>query len=161
MFEEKTLNALKWIVGILDRKEIPYLISGGFAVKVYGGTRDLHDIDIDVPEEFLIELQKEVAPYITLPLGHFNDGKWDMELMTVLYKGQEIDLGGAYNTKLSNIDRTEWLPMKVDFSTARKIDVGGIKINVADPERIIAYKKYLDGEHQQEDIKVLQEYVTK
>lgn len=51
MFQEKTINALKWIIKILNSKNIPYQISGGFAAKMYGSIRPLNDIDIDIPED--------------------------------------------------------------------------------------------------------------
>ena len=48
MFQEKTVDALRWIVGILEKKNILYQISGGFAAKLYGSSRPLNDIDIDI-----------------------------------------------------------------------------------------------------------------
>ena len=38
-FDEKTIDALKWIVGILNKHNIPYRIGGGFAAKMYGSSR--------------------------------------------------------------------------------------------------------------------------
>ena len=46
--EEKILNALKWIVGILNRNNTPYFIGGGMAVYLYGSSRLVNDIDISV-----------------------------------------------------------------------------------------------------------------
>jgi len=44
--EEKTLNALNWIVGILTKHRIPYRIGGGLAAHVYGSPRPVNDIDL-------------------------------------------------------------------------------------------------------------------
>jgi hypothetical protein len=41
-------NALRWIIGILDRHNIQYQITGGFAAKLYGSSREVNDIDIDI-----------------------------------------------------------------------------------------------------------------
>lgn len=46
---EKTTRALKWIVGILSKLEVPYRIGGGFAAHVYGSNRLINDIDISLP----------------------------------------------------------------------------------------------------------------
>ncbi len=159
MFQEKTINALNWIVEILNRRNIKYQISGGFAAKVYGSERALNDIDIDVPEENLPEILEEVKPYVIFDLQHINDGKWDMDLMTLNYHGQEIDIGGAYKIKVSNKDRTAWIPIPVDFSRVKKIDIEGIEVNIINPEDLIGYKKYLDGDHQLVDIKAAAKHV--
>lgn len=161
MFQEKTINALKWIVEILNSKNIPYQISGGFAAKMYGSGRLLNDIDIDIPEERFKDILEEVKPYIIFRPEHINDGKWDMELMTLNFKGQEIDIGGAYEAKVSNKDRTKWIPIPVDFSKVNRIELEGILVNFISPKDLIEYKQHLDGEHQLQDIKAVESYLIK
>ncbi len=161
MFEEKTINALKWIIEILNRKNILYKISGGFSAKLYGSPRTVNDIDIDIPEGKFTEIIEEVKPYITLAPGHYQDGKWDMQLMTLNYNGQEIDIGGAESTKISNKERTEWIAVPTDFSRIKKVEVEGITLNVILPEDLIKYKQHLDGEHQLIDIEAAKNYLNK
>ena len=48
-------EALKWIVNILKTNKVPFRISGGLAVKIYGSKRDLDDIDIDIPDKAIIK----------------------------------------------------------------------------------------------------------
>lgn len=159
MFEEKTITALKWIIEILSKKNIPYQISGGFAAKMYGSNRSLNDIDIDIPESTLNLILEEVTPYITYPLQQYKDGKWDMQLMTLNYNGQEIDIGGGENAKISNKERTAWLKLPVDFSNTTNITIEGIQVSFISPEKLIEYKKHLDGEHQKEDIDATEYYI--
>ena len=159
MLLEKTINALKWMVGILNAKNIPYQITGGFAAKIYGSIRPLNDIDIDIPEEKFADILEEVKPYITFGPERLNDGKWDTMLITLDFNGQVIDIGGAYETKVSNKDRTEWISYPIDFSKSQEIKIEGIKINVISPEELIEYKQHLDGEHQIEDIKATENYL--
>lgn len=159
MFEEKTINALKWIVAILNRNNVPYQISGGLAAKLYGSKRPLNDIDIDISESKFKDILEEVRPYIIFGPEHLNDGKWDIYIMTLNFKGQEVDITGAYEAKVSSKDRTRWILIPVDFSKVRKIEVGGILVNVISPEELIKYKQYLDGAHQIEDIKAVGNYL--
>ncbi len=159
MFQEKTINALKWIVEILNRKNIPYQISGGFAAKIYGSTRLLNDIDIDIPEDRFVDLVEEVRPYIVFGPKHYKDDKWDAYLMTLNFTGQEIDIDGAYEVKVSSKDRTEWVHIPVDFSKVNKMEVEGIVVNVISPMNLVKYKQHLDGDHQVEDIKAAENYL--
>lgn len=160
MLEEKTKNALKWILEILNKKNIPYEISGGFAAKLYGSKRLLNDIDLDVPEENFKDILPEVQSYIIFGPGHLNDGKWDLYVMTLNYKGQEIDISGAYNAKVSNKERTKWIPIPADFSKIRKLKIDAISVNIISPEDLIFYKQNLDGEHQVKDIQAINEFLT-
>lgn len=159
MFEEKTINALKWMVEILERKNILYQISGGFAAKIYGSTRPVNDIDFDIPEDRFKDVEKEVEPYIIKGPKQMNDGKWDLKIITLNYHGQEIDIGGAYEAKVSNKERTKWIPIPVDFSKVHKKEVEGIIISVVSPEDLISYKQFLDGEHQVIDIEAAKNYL--
>mgnify|MGYP001592728305 CR=1 FL=1 len=159
MFQEKTINALKWIVEILNKKNIIYQISGGFSAKLYGSIRSLNDIDIDISENKFGNIINEVKPYIIFGPQRFNDGKWDAYLMTLNFNGQEIDICGAIDTKVSNKERNQWISIPVDFSKVKKIKVEGISVNIISPEELIQYKRYLDGEHQVEDIKAVENYL--
>lgn len=161
MFEEKTTNALKWITEILNRKNILYQISGGFAAKIYGSERPVNDIDVDIPEDNFKDILEEVRPYIKSGPRRINDGKWDMDIITLNFKGQEIHIGGAYDAKLSNKERTEWIPIPVDFSKIQKKGIEGILVNVISPEELIKYKQHLDGDHQIEDIEAVKRYLRR
>ncbi|NTW15414.1 MAG: hypothetical protein HGA38_03515 [Candidatus Moranbacteria bacterium] len=44
----KTINAMKWIVGVLDGVGVPYRIGGGLATALYGSGRPVNDIDISI-----------------------------------------------------------------------------------------------------------------
>ena len=66
------------------------MISGGFAARLYGATRDLADIDIDIPEDRFAELIPQVKEYIKLGPARYKDDNWDLFLMT-LYSLMRID----------------------------------------------------------------------
>ncbi|MEN9605017.1 MAG: hypothetical protein RJB39_702 [Candidatus Parcubacteria bacterium] len=161
MFSDKTIKALKWIITLLNSKNIPYQISGGFAAKVYGSTRELNDIDIEIPEDRFKDIMLEAKPYIVEEFQHHKNDKWDCMTMVLEYEGQIIDLSGAYEAKVSNKERTEWIEIPADFSKVNKVEVAGMEINVAGPEDMIDYKQYLDGDHQLDDIEAVKKYVAK
>ena len=52
------IPALDWIIEYLENNAIPYLVCGGLAAQAYGSTRDLADIDIYVPDEYLYQIAR-------------------------------------------------------------------------------------------------------
>lgn len=157
--QDKTIEALRWIVDILEAHHIQYQIGGGFAAKLYGSPRPLNDIDIDISEKHFQEILPEIKPYITYGPQRYADGKWDLGLITLTYRGQEIDIGGADNTRISNKARTAWSPLPVNFATSVDFVVDGIAVKVIHPRDLIAYKSELDGDHQRIDIEAARKYL--
>ena len=160
--EEKTLQALYWIVKILDKHKVPYRIGGGFAAHVYGSPRPIKDIDISFPGEYFPIIMHDVSKYIEHDLKHYSDEKWDCDGLTINYHGQEIDITDIDTLRMSNKEKTEWLRTKDKFRNFDPIptDVGGIKVSLIDPRDLVAYKKHLDGEHQLMDIKAVENYLS-
>lgn len=150
--DSKTIEALKWIVDILNRLNINYQISGGLAGKFFGSKRDLNDIDIDISENDFKTILPEIEKYIIYGPSRYKDLKWDLELITLNYNGQEIDISGAESLRISNKERTSWISFHVDFSKSQEIVFNEMKLKIVNPKDFIDYKKELDGEHQKEDI---------
>lgn len=157
--EEKTENALKWIIGILNKHKIDYQISGGLAGKFFGSKRELHDIDIDISEKDFPEILTEISEYIIFGPARYKDDKWDLELITLNYFGQEIDISGTDTLMISNKERTKWISYSNSLSDTLDIKLGDLKVKVINPKRFLEYKKELDGEHQLEDIKAAEKYL--
>lgn len=136
-------EALSWITTILKKQNIPFQIAGGLAARAYGSTRQLHDIDIDIPEENFETIMDEVLPYLTFGPDHFRDKYWDVFLMTLNYNGQEIDISGANDAKIYNNKNNTWEKIITDFSKIMHIELYGINVPVINREALIAYKKML------------------
>jgi len=152
-------TALKWIVKILNKHSIPFQIAGGFGVHLYGGRRPINDIDIDIPNEKFQDILPDIKSYIDFGPARYQDKKWDLDLITLDYHGQLIDISGAYGAKIYDEENNLWQPYPSQFDTARQIDVFGITVPVMNPEDLMGYKKLLNGEHQKEDIKVMEKYI--
>jgi hypothetical protein len=155
MEDRDTKSAFLWIVGILQNHKIPFQIEGGFAARLYGSLRELADIDIGIPEDKFDELLPEVREYITFgPTQHVNE-VWDIKLMTLQYKGQDIDLFGAYKQKFFDKKKHEWVSVSSDFSLAQMMDAYGIQVPVISKEKLIAYKESISREVDKVDIENL------
>lgn len=165
-FEKKTIEALRFIVEIFNRHNVPYRIGGGFAAHVYGSSRPIKDIDITFPGKYFPIIMSDVSEYIEHELKHYSNEKWDCDGLTLNYYGQEIDITDINTLQMSNLKMTEWYQTKNNFRKFDPIltDVNGIKISLIDPRDLVAYKKELADEghlYQLVDIKAIQEYIDK
>lgn len=155
-----TTASLRWITGLLSRHGLEFAISGGFAARLYGATRALNDIDIDIkaPEGLSQNLRvfdvlmADVAPYIIDPPQRYVDARWDMDIMTLNHAGQEIDVGIGNDIRIFDDTAQIWRPMPVDFNDLRMMEVDGMILPVVQPRFLARYKSLLSGAHQKGDI---------
>lgn len=151
VISEAAGEALTWIVGTLRKHDIPFEVTGGFAGIVYGSGRPLADIDFDVPEDRIPELVPHVRDYIVYGPEHYVDDSWDLTLMTLNYKGQPIDIGGAFQAKVCDPDTKEWFSIPSRLECAEIHNILGMDIPVVNPHDYIHYKRILrrvfEGKH--------------
>lgn len=157
----KLADALKWIVSILRKHNVPFQISGGFAANIYGAKRSINDIDMNIPEDKMEIILPDIEKYITFGPADYKDEKWDLKLITLNYNGQEIDIGGAFDTKIFDDKKKVWVHFPAKVETAQTHTVYGIEVPIVRPQDLIEYKKLLSGEHQKTDITAVQEYIAK
>lgn len=152
-FKQKTIKALKWIIGILNKHKTDYQISGGFAAKLYDSDRELVDIDIDIPDNKFNNMYDDVKDYIIYGPKKYKDRNWDLKLMTLDYNGQTIDISGK--AKIFDKNSQKWVIRKVDFSKSDTMKIDGIDVSVISKEDLISYKSKLLRRVDRQDIKNL------
>jgi hypothetical protein len=140
--------ALQWIVEILKRRQIPFAVSGGLAARLYGATRPLYDIDIDIPNVSLIELSSdpEITPFITFGPERVKDEEWDLLLCTLVFKDQSIDLSGADDCRLYNHASGEWIDYPTNLNSVTTVKYIGLQLPLITKQALIDYKKHLARE---------------
>lgn len=136
-------SALEWITDIIKKHDIPYQIAGGLAVRAYGSTRPLQDIDIDIPESDFVKIIDDVRDHITFGPDRFKSDVWDLYLMTLEYNGQEIDISGAHQAKILDKARCIWETISTDFSKVTYLNIDGLMLPVISRDELIRYKKIL------------------
>ena len=154
--EKDAPAALAWIAGILQSHEIPFQVSGGLAAAVYGSTRPLVDIDIDVPDEYLVTLAELLAGHVVFGPARYRDGEWDLMLLTVNFAGYDIDLGGVTGAKVLDRAAQTWVPMAADLESAVRLRLFGVEVPVIAKEALIAYKRRLDREVDRMDVAAME-----
>jgi hypothetical protein len=151
----KTKEAFIWIVNLLRKHHIPFQISGGFAAKIYGSNRPLADIDIDIPDKKIFEIKDEVKKEIIYGPKRYQDHEFDLILMTLKYKGQEIDLCGADSQKLFNKKTEKWEAERNDLSKATKKKAYNLIVPFTPLKDLIRYKKKISRDVDIQDVKAL------
>ena len=155
--ERDTQAAFKWIVGILRAHDIPFMVSGGLAARAYGATRELADIDIVMPDSRFGEIVPEVKNYITFgPANHVSED-FDVFLLTLNYKGQDIDLSGSETERQYHKEAKKWVDVEVDLTEVTEKEIYGLRVPVTYKEELIAYKRRLGNEWDLEDIRQIEE----
>ena len=162
--EEKTINALRWIIPILNKHDVPYRIGGGFTAHVYGSDRPVNDIDFSFSGKYFPLMMPDISEYIEYDLKHYSNEKWDCDGLTINYHGQEIDMTDVDTLRMSNREKTEWLQTKDHFRKFPNITVkiDGMDISLIDPRDLVAYKKELADEdhlYQMIDVKAVEQYI--
>lgn len=155
MHQKDTGAALKWIVGILYKHDIPFQIAGGFAARVYGSERELYDIDFEIPEESFEKILPEVQPYIIYGPVQYKDDHWDLLLLTLSYKDQLIDISGAYNIKEFDVASQTWISAPADLKAVQMMSVYGIEVPIIPKATLIEYKKSVGRDVDKIDIEAL------
>jgi len=133
--------ALIWIVEELELRDIPFALVGGVAANAYGTTRPLNDIDIDVPEEFLPVLARELGPFKTFGPERSISDCFDCQLLGFSYKGQEIEIGGAENLLIKDTSSKKWVSWPTDLSKVEKRTILGLNVPVMARKQLIEYKR--------------------
>jgi len=130
-------------MSILRKNKIPFQISGGLAARIYGSTRELADIDIDIPEERFEEILPAVKKFIIFGPAKYKDKNWDLYLMTLKYKSQEIDLCGYKRAKIFDTKRKKWISYPTDLSHVNCKRIFGLTVSVVPKKNLIEYKSKL------------------
>jgi hypothetical protein len=154
--ERDTEAAFNWIVDLLERHRIPFQISGGLAARIYGSDRPLADIDIGIPDSSFSVLLPEVEHYLIYGPKRYVDQEWDLNLMTLKYKNQKIDIAGRDAIQFFDKKSSSWVAGHKDLTVYEMREVYGRTVPVIPKNALIAYKKKLDRDVDLLDIQALE-----
>jgi len=153
--EESVLSAFRWIVAILETQGIPFAVTGGLAARSYGSLRELNDIDIDIPDDCFGKVVPEVIPYIVFGPARYKDSEFDLLLITLRYKGQDIDISGADSEKLRDRHSSAWLDSPSSLTDSVQREILGLRVPVVNKSALIAYKRIIARDVDLIDIKAI------
>lgn len=155
--EKNAEKAFQWIVGLLRSHGIAFQVTGGLAARSYGSPRPLYDIDIKVPEASIAQIAPLVAAHIIYGPTRCMDDAFDIELMTLLYEGQKIDIGGYETARIYDAMLGEWVSCGITLDTYEMRTVYDVEVPVMRKADLIAFKEHLRRPTDIEDIAMLQD----
>ena len=112
-------RAIRRLVHLFDENAICYQFSGGFAGNLHGSRWPLHDIDLEVAEEDLPRLANILAPYISRPLGLYEDGEFRLFLFRATFEGVEVEVNQA-DYAFARCDG-KWVPLPTDLAHRQRM----------------------------------------
>lgn len=146
-------SALRWIVSILNKHDILFQITGGLAARLYGSSRELADIDIDITDDNFSKILPEIEEYVVFGPGQYIDENWNVKLLTLEYKGQLIDIAGGALIFDKNLNK--WVSLNTNLLNTTLVSIYGITVPVITKQALLEYKGKLLREVDREDIKAL------
>lgn len=155
----ETEKAFLWITNILEQTSVTYRISGGFAARVYGVERELADIDIQIADKDIVIIAEEVKPYIIFGPARYQDENWDLNLITLQYLGQEIDIAST-NAKIFNQKTKLWEGWVTTLGDFEIKEVYRKNVPIEPMKSLISYKTNLAREVDLEDVRQFKTIAT-
>ena len=161
MENKNAIEALRWIVDILDSNNIPYQIEGGLAAICYGSTRELIDIDIFIPNSGFAKINEAVKKYNQFGPDYHAGTHWKLIYQILDYHGQQIEICDADNAAYLDTKNNVWIKRDIDFNKAETVTEFGIKIKVIPRLDLIEYKGRLRRDVDLIDIEQISKPVSK
>ena len=152
-------DAFSWIIGILRKHKIPFLVSGGLAARIYGSARKVRDFDFDISTEGLEKIIDDVRPYVVSGPEKHRSRALENTLLKLRYKNQDIDIAGSSNTKIYDQKKSSWIDDSVNFERFEEKEIFGLKVHVTHPEDLIAYKSKSPRQEDIIDIEAVKKYL--
>jgi hypothetical protein len=157
---EAQATALRWIVGLLETRAIPFQVVGGLAAHAYGATRPLVDLDFYVPTARLPEIaavaEADPAVHLVRLPTPYRDAAWDLRYLALEVAGQRIELGGADEARYFDRRAGDWRDAAIGFARSVPRSVLGQLVPVMPREELVAYKRALDREVDRLDLAELE-----
>lgn len=156
-----TEGAFGWITGLLDSGGFPWQVVGGLAAQIYGSPRPLADIDIDTSHAALSSVAEQARSYLTFGPERYRDSEFDIELLSLRWRGQDIDLTAAEDIRLFDRSGRVWREVPTDLRLYESHHVYGRRAQVITRAGLIEYKRIIDRPVDRVDIEAIERGTSK
>jgi hypothetical protein len=147
-------HAVRRLIGILHEAAACYQFSGGFAGNLHGSRWPLHDLDLDVAQQDLLRLAKFLQPYISRPLGLYEDAEFRLYLLRATFEGMDIDVNQAEDAY--GRCGGQWVSLQTNLTRRQRMPLFGLHVWVQPLEDLIAYKALIGRSADVAELQALQ-----
>lgn len=148
--------AFRWIIEILKRHEVLFVVLGGLAARAYGSKRELNDIDLVIHRADFEKILPEIQPHSTYGPEMSCDEEAEGYSIELRYAEQDIDIGAEEECRIFNKVSGKWELLETDFNNVEMKEIFGILVPVMKKEAIIAEKLKFNRPEDHEDIQQMQ-----
>jgi hypothetical protein len=157
----RAVCALNIVTPLLRKHNLRWVVTTGFACHVYGVPRPITDIDIDVDgskdDPAFQSLIADLGAYISQPLKHYIDGRYDNWNFEATIEGQVLDVCSMAEMKVFDRTCNEYVPFyAAGFPDVENRSFCGIELPLMSRAMVIHNKRMLledlDMEPQYRDI---------
>ncbi|MEK7567402.1 MAG: hypothetical protein AAB513_00570 [Patescibacteria group bacterium] len=133
-------EAFRWIVDILNKHNVKFVVSGGLAARAYGSPRQLNDIDLDIEEFGFSKIIEDVKKYVISGPEEHKSRAFMNKLLKLDYDKVIIDLAEVGGSKIFNNKTQKWEIDNTNLSRNEIRNVFGIMVPVMIRDDVITYK---------------------
>lgn len=155
-----TETALLWIADLLRELKVPYEIHGGLAAIGYGAKRELADIDLNIRLEDFERVAERVRPYLTFGPDWYRSDLWECYMMTLVYAGQEIDIGALGRIKYRVKATGAWHELPDRLDNVRMLRIAGLMLPVVNEAELYIHKQEIDRGVDRKDVRDMSEQLS-
>lgn len=134
-------RAVRWLIQCLEEAAACYQFSGGFAGNLRGSRWPLHELDVDVEQQDLPRLAELLQPYISHPLGLYEDTEFRLYLLRAQFEGVDIEVNQAEDAY--GRSGGQWVPLGTDLTRRQRVSVLDLHVWVQPLDALIAYKELI------------------
>ena len=147
-------HAIRRLIDFLDKAAVCYQFSGGFAGNLHGSRWPLHDLDLDVARQDLPRLAEFLRPYISRPLGLYEDEEFRLYLLRATFEGLDIDVNQAEDAY--GRCGGQWVSLDTNLAQRQRVPLFDLHVWVQPLEALIAYKELIGRAADIADLRMLQ-----
>ena len=133
---------------------------GGLAVRAFGGSRPLVDIDLYVPDTGLEAIATRASSRLVRAPRRHVDEHWDLTFLELGFGGWSIEIAGADTARVRDGRVEDWRPAGIRFEASEMIEVEGVLLPIMPVAQLVDYKAGLGREVDRLDLGELAPIVT-
>ena len=98
---------------------------------------------------------EDINPYVVWGPKTVVEGAWSLTYLKANYHGQKIEIGDTADLKIQSCMNGEWVEQVIDFEASIVKSILDLEIEVMPVDQLIAYKRLLGRDVDQQDIQEL------